>query len=186
MEKETTIKLEKEPVEKEEVVLEDVPQEEVADEQLTEEDLKALNKKGLTAFILASIALFVLMPVSGLCLLFCFIPYVGWILSPLMILVMLVCDIAGIILSAIAMKNAKKAKPITQSPFKVFRLLASIFGPIALAFSIIAIVALVAVIVIAVIGLVIFAIYLLITVLTSILSAAMQQGMAASAIALLL
>ena len=179
----------KEPIQEEEVVLEDIPQEEILEEeQPAVEDEQALNKKGLIAFILASIALFVLMPVSALCFLFCFIPYVGWILSPLMILVMLVCAIAGIILSAIAMKNAKKAKTITKSPFKVFRLLASIFGPIALAFSIIAIVALVALICLAVLALIGLAIYLLVTLIGSLASAAIQEGAASafSSIALLL
>lgn len=173
----------------EEIVLEDIPQEEVLEEeQPVEEDENALNKKGLVAFILASIALFVLLPVSALCFLFCLIPYVGWILSPLMIIVMLICDIAGIILSAIAMKNAKKAKAITKNPFKVFRLLASIFGPIALAFSIIAVVAVVALICLAVLALIGLAIYLLISLIGALASAVMQNAAtsAFTSIALLL
>ena len=180
----------KEPIQEEEVVLEDAQLEEAIEEEqpIAEEDLKALNKKGLIAFILACIALFVLVPVSGLCFLFCFIPYVGWILSPVMMIVMLICDIAGIVLSAIAMKNAKKAKAITQKPFKVFRLMASIFGPIALAFSIIALVALVALIILAILALIGLIIYLLITVVGSVVSAAMQETISsvAASIALLL
>ena len=126
---------EEKEVVQEEVVLEDAPQEEVV-----EEDPKVLNKRGLTAFILACIALFVLLPIAAVCFAFGFLPYIGWLLAPVSGLVTLVCNIAAIVLSGIALKMAGKSKAITANPFKIFRLLATIFGAVGLAFSIIALV----------------------------------------------
>ena len=101
------------------------------------EELEKKNKKGLTAFILAVIALFVLFPAIWFCVIVAYIPYIGsliyWVLW-------WGTAIAGLIISAVALGNAKKAKGITKNPHKVFRLLATIFGAIGLALFILRIV----------------------------------------------
>lgn len=95
------------------------------------------KKKAKTAFICGIVAFFVLYPAASFCSFFLAIPYIGalayW-------LIWWGTTLAGIIVAANALANAKKAKGIDEQPSKVFRLLGTIFGAIGLAFCILRII----------------------------------------------
>ena len=96
---------------KEEMEVVEAPEEEVKEEvELTPEEIEAKQKKAsLAAFILGILAF-----VIG-----------GWFFGLL-----------GIILGAIALGKAKKAKGVEVNPIKVFRLVGKILGIVGLVFGI--------------------------------------------------
>ena len=96
-----------------------------------------MNKKGLTAFILGCVALFVLWPCIWVFVVISFVPYVG---SLIYTLIYWVSTIAGLIIAAVALGTAGKAKGVQKQPYKIFRTLGTVFGAVALALFILRII----------------------------------------------
>lgn len=135
-------------------------QEEVVEpeEEMSEEELEAIRKKtALTAFICSQIAFVVLWFPLG--------------------------NIAGIILSAIALKKQGQAKEVYTQPYKIFRIVAFAFGIAGLVFSILSVLWTLLVMVVAlliagvyVLGIIIVVVYLIfafgLSLISTIISAA--------------